>query len=38
MTGEAGFICFHLATQLQQRGTPVLGFDNFNPYYIPALK
>jgi UDP-glucuronate 4-epimerase len=38
VTGAAGFIGFHLSERLLQRGTPVLGFDNLNPYYDPALK
>lgn len=38
MTGAAGFIGFHLAQRLHSRGDAVLGFDNFNDYYIPALK
>jgi UDP-glucuronate 4-epimerase len=38
ITGAAGFIGFHLATRLLERGTPVVGFDNLNPYYEPALK
>ena len=38
VTGAAGFIGFHLSTRLLKRGTPVLGFDNVNPYYDPALK
>jgi UDP-glucuronate 4-epimerase len=38
VTGAAGFIGFHLSTRLLQRGTPVLGYDNLNPYYDPALK
>jgi UDP-glucuronate 4-epimerase len=38
LTGVAGFIGFHLATRLLERGTPVVGFDNLNPYYDPALK
>ena len=37
ITGAAGFIGFHLATRLLERGTPVVGFDNLNPYYDPAL-
>jgi len=38
VTGAAGFIGFHLSTRLLQRGTPVVGYDNINPYYDPALK
>ena len=39
VTGAEGFIGFHLATSLLQRGgTPVIGYDNLNPYYDPALK
>lgn len=38
VTGAAGFIGFHLSNRLLERGTPVLGFDNVNPYYDPALK
>ena len=38
VTGAAGFIGFHLSQRLLQAGTPVLGFDNLNPYYDPALK
>ena len=38
ITGAAGFIGFHLSTRLLERKTPVVGFDNVNPYYSPALK
>jgi UDP-glucuronate 4-epimerase len=38
ITGAAGFIGYHLSQRLLQRGTAVLGFDNLNPYYDPALK
>ncbi len=38
VTGAAGFIGFHLSRRLLERGTPVLGFDNVNPYYDPSLK
>jgi len=38
VTGAAGFIGFHLSMRLLKRGTAVLGFDNINPYYEPALK
>ena len=38
VTGAAGFIGYHLSTRLLERGTPVVGFDNVNPYYDPCLK
>lgn len=38
ITGAAGFIGFHMACYLSQRGDDVLGFDNFNAYYDPQLK
>jgi UDP-glucuronate 4-epimerase len=38
VTGAAGFIGFHLSKRLLERGTPVIGLDNLNPYYDPALK
>ena len=38
VTGAAGFIGFHLSRRLLERGTAVVGFDNMNPYYDPALK
>jgi UDP-glucuronate 4-epimerase len=38
VTGAAGFIGFHLSTRLLAQGTPVVGFDNVNPYYDPSLK
>lgn len=38
LTGAAGFIGFHLAHALAQRGDTVLGLDNFNAYYAPSLK
>ena len=38
VSGAAGFIGFHLSRQLLERGTAVVGFDNVNPYYDPALK
>jgi UDP-glucuronate 4-epimerase len=37
-TGAAGFIGFHAAQALLARGDTVLGFDNLNDYYDPALK
>src|SRR5579862_606802 len=38
ITGIAGFIGFHVALALKKRGDAVVGCDNFNPYYDPALK
>ena len=38
VTGIAGFIGFHLAARLLERGETVAGVDDFNPYYDPALK
>lgn len=38
ITGAAGFIGFHMACYLHQRGDDVLGYDNFNAYYDPQLK
>lgn len=38
LTGAAGFIGFHTALALSERGDHVVGLDNFNPYYSPALK
>ena len=38
VTGAAGFIGFHLTARLLQRGERVVGLDNLNPYYDPALK
>lgn len=38
VTGAAGFIGFHLARRLHARGDAVVGYDNFNAYYDPALK
>lgn len=38
ITGGAGFIGFHLAIKLKSLGHNVVGFDNFNSYYDPALK
>ena len=38
VTGAAGFIGFHLSMRLLQQGEAVVGFDNVNPYYDPALK
>ena len=38
ITGSAGFIGSHLAHRLLDRGDEVVGLDNLNPYYDPALK
>ena len=38
VTGAAGFIGFHLARQLLADGRHVVGLDNLNSYYDPALK
>ena len=38
VTGAAGFIGFHVARQLLAEGRPVVGLDNLNNYYDPALK
>ncbi len=38
LTGSAGFIGFHVAQALLDRGDKVVGYDNFNPYYDPQLK
>ncbi len=39
ITGTAGFIGFHLATELLKReGVVVIGLDNINDYYDPVLK
>ncbi len=38
VTGAAGFIGQHVAERLLQRGETVIGVDNFNDYYDPALK
>lgn len=38
VTGAAGFIGFHVARQLLAEGRSVVGFDNLNSYYDPALK
>lgn len=38
VTGAAGFVGFHVAERLLARGETVIGVDNFNDYYDPALK
>ncbi len=38
LTGAAGFIGFHVALALKNRGDEVVGLDNFNDYYSLHLK
>ncbi|MEN3165744.1 NAD-dependent epimerase/dehydratase family protein [Tistrella mobilis] len=38
ITGAAGFIGSHVASLLLDRGEEVLGIDDLNAYYDPALK
>lgn len=38
VTGVAGFIGFHVATRLLERGARVIGLDNVNDYYDVRLK
>ena len=38
VTGAAGFIGSALSIRLLDRGDTVIGIDNHNDYYSPALK
>lgn len=38
VTGTAGFIGFHLAQKLLQKGDTIVGIDNINDYYNVNLK
>jgi UDP-glucuronate 4-epimerase len=38
ITGTAGFIGYHLAKKLLERGDRVVGIDNINDYYDTGLK
>src|SRR5688500_1015260 len=38
VTGHAGFIGFHTAKRLLERGDAVVGLDVVNAYYDPSLK
>jgi len=38
LTGAAGFIGFNTSKTLLERGDTVIGIDNLNDYYDPALK
>ena len=38
ITGVAGFIGFHLATELSKKKHQIIGIDNLNNYYSPKYK
>jgi UDP-glucuronate 4-epimerase len=38
ITGDAGFIGFHLTKRLLEEGETVVGIDNINDYYDVDLK
>lgn len=38
VTGNAGFIGFHTAKRLLERGDSVIGIDVVNGYYDPSIK
>ncbi len=38
VTGSAGFIGYSLCLDLLKQGYNVVGIDNYNDYYLPALK
>jgi UDP-glucuronate 4-epimerase len=38
VTGAAGFIGSHLSERLVRQGMHVVGLDNFDPFYEPAVK
>lgn len=38
VTGAAGFIGYHLSAFFAARGITIIGVDNLNDYYDPALK
>ena len=38
ITGTAGFVGFHAASEFMRRGWDVVGIDNFNDYYDVKLK
>jgi len=38
VTGAAGFIGYHVAKRLLERGDEIVGFDSVNTYYDPGIK
>ena len=38
ITGVAGFIGFHLASELLKKKYNIIGVDNLNDYYSPKYK
>ena len=38
ITGSSGFIGFHLAKKLLEKGHKIHGFDSMNSYYDVRLK
>jgi UDP-glucuronate 4-epimerase len=38
VTGAAGFIGYHVARRLAEQGRAIVGLDNLDAYYDPALK
>lgn len=38
VTGAAGFVGYHVSQALLEKGVQVIGMDNLNTYYSPALK
>ena len=38
VTGSAGFIGFNVSLELLRQGNTVVGIDNLNSYYHPAIK
>lgn len=38
VTGAAGFIGFHVTQRRLESGNSIVGIDDLNDYYNPALK
>jgi UDP-glucuronate 4-epimerase len=38
VTGAGGFVGYHIARTMLEQGRTVVGIDNLNPYYDPAIK